>query len=54
MNSAIGLARESLYGNGGDTLMYRFQRVSPMEVSPYARIPSITGRSICIARATAA
>ena len=27
---------ESLYGNGGDTLMYRFQRVSPMEVSPYA------------------
>ncbi|SPE40003.1 conserved exported hypothetical protein [Candidatus Sulfopaludibacter sp. SbA3] len=26
---------ESLYGNGGDTLMYRFQRVSPMEVSPY-------------------
>ena len=27
---------ESLYGNGGDTLLYRFQRVSPMEVSPYA------------------
>ena len=27
---------ESLYGNGGDTLMYRFQRVSPMEVSPYS------------------
>ncbi len=26
---------ESLYGNGGDTLMYRFQRVSPMEVSPF-------------------
>ncbi len=25
---------ESLYGNGGDTLIYRFQRVSPMEVSP--------------------
>ncbi len=27
---------ESLYGNGGDTLIYRFQRVSPMEVSHYA------------------
>jgi photosystem II stability/assembly factor-like uncharacterized protein len=27
---------ESLYGNGGDTLIYRFQRVSPMEISPYA------------------
>ncbi len=27
---------ESLYGNGGDTLIYRFQRVSPMEVSPKA------------------
>jgi photosystem II stability/assembly factor-like uncharacterized protein len=27
---------ESLYGNGGDTLIYRFQRVSPMEVSPWA------------------
>ncbi len=27
---------ESLYGNGGDTLIYRFQRVSPMEVSPFA------------------
>ena len=26
---------ESLYGNGGDTLIYRFQRVSPMEVSHY-------------------
>ena len=26
---------ESLYGNGGDTLIYRFQRVSPMEVSPW-------------------
>jgi photosystem II stability/assembly factor-like uncharacterized protein len=28
------IGAESLYGNGGDTLMYRFQRVSPMEVSP--------------------
>ncbi|MGO9256842.1 MAG: VPS10 domain-containing protein [Bryobacteraceae bacterium] len=27
---------ESLYGNGGGTLIYRFQRVSPMEVSPFA------------------
>ena len=27
---------ESLYGNGGSDLMYRFQRVSPMEVSPYS------------------
>ena len=26
---------QSLYGNGGDSLIYRFQRVSPMEVSPY-------------------
>jgi len=26
---------ESLYGNGGGTLIYRFQRVSPMEVSPH-------------------
>jgi len=26
---------ESLYGNGGATLTYRFQRVSPMEVSPH-------------------
>jgi photosystem II stability/assembly factor-like uncharacterized protein len=26
---------ESLYGNGGGTLKYRFQRVSPMEVSPH-------------------
>ncbi len=26
---------ESLYGNGGATLIYRFQRVSPMEVSPH-------------------
>ncbi|HLH17859.1 MAG TPA: hypothetical protein VKX45_11590 [Bryobacteraceae bacterium] len=25
---------ESLYGNGGGTLIYRFQRVSPMEISP--------------------
>jgi photosystem II stability/assembly factor-like uncharacterized protein len=27
---------ESLYGNGGDSLQYRFQRVAPMEVSPWA------------------
>jgi hypothetical protein len=27
---------ESLYGNAGSELMYRFQRVSPMEVSPFA------------------
>ena len=26
---------ESLYGNGGATMTYRFQRVSPMEVSPH-------------------
>jgi photosystem II stability/assembly factor-like uncharacterized protein len=26
---------ESLYGNGGGTVIYRFQRVSPMEVSPH-------------------
>jgi photosystem II stability/assembly factor-like uncharacterized protein len=26
---------ESLYGNGGSDLMYRFQRVAPMEVSPF-------------------
>ena len=26
---------QSLYGNGGATLIYRFQRVSPMEVSPF-------------------
>jgi hypothetical protein len=26
---------ESLYGNGGATLIYRFQRVSPMELSPH-------------------
>jgi len=30
------IGAESLYGNGGETLMYRFQRVSPMEVSPHA------------------
>jgi photosystem II stability/assembly factor-like uncharacterized protein len=27
---------ESLYGNGGDSLIYRFQRVAPMEVSPWS------------------
>ena len=27
---------ESLYGNGGSTVTYRFQRVSPMDVSPHA------------------
>jgi photosystem II stability/assembly factor-like uncharacterized protein len=27
---------ESLYGNGGETLIYRFQRVAPMDVSPHA------------------
>lgn len=27
---------ESLYGNPGSALLYRFQRVSPMEVSPHA------------------
>ena len=27
---------ESLYGNAGGDLLYRFQRVSPMEVSPFA------------------
>jgi photosystem II stability/assembly factor-like uncharacterized protein len=26
---------ESLYGNGGMTVTYRFQRVSPMEISPF-------------------
>ncbi|OYV98905.1 MAG: hypothetical protein B7X11_05735, partial [Acidobacteria bacterium 37-65-4] len=26
---------QSLYGNGGADLLYRFQRVSPLEVSPY-------------------
>ena len=30
------IGAESLYGNGGETLIYRFQRVSPMEVSPHA------------------
>jgi len=30
------IGAESLYGNGGLTLTYRFQRVSPMEVSPHA------------------
>ena len=29
------IGSESLYGNGGETLIYRFQRVSPMEVSPH-------------------
>ncbi|MBZ5604221.1 MAG: hypothetical protein LAO79_18120 [Acidobacteriia bacterium] len=29
------IGAESLYGNGGDSLTYRFQRVSPMEVSPH-------------------
>jgi len=29
------IGAESLYGNGGATLIYRFQRVSPMEVSPF-------------------
>jgi len=29
------IGAESLYGNGGGTLIYRFQRVSPMEVSPH-------------------
>ena len=29
------IGSESLYGNGGATLIYRFQRVSPMEVSPF-------------------
>ena len=28
------MGAESLYGNGGADLMYRFQRVAPMEVSP--------------------
>src|SRR5207249_10761528 len=31
-----GVGAESLYGNGGGTLIYRFQRVAPMEVSPHA------------------
>jgi photosystem II stability/assembly factor-like uncharacterized protein len=30
------IGAESLYGNGGMTVTYRFQRVSPMEVSPHA------------------
>jgi photosystem II stability/assembly factor-like uncharacterized protein len=34
---------ESLYGNGGATLIYRFQRVSPMEVSPFAPYPVYYG-----------
>jgi len=29
------IGAESLYGNAGSDLMYRFQRVSPMEVSPH-------------------
>ena len=29
------MGAESLYGNGGGTLIYRFQRVSPMEMSPF-------------------
>ncbi len=29
------IGAESLYGNGGGELTYRFQRVSPMEVSPH-------------------
>ncbi len=29
------IGAESLYGNGGGDLTYRFQRVSPMEVSPH-------------------
>jgi len=30
------IGAESLYGNGGGTLIYRFQRVAPMEVSPHS------------------
>src|SRR5579871_4947555 len=30
------IGAESLYGNAGSELMYRFQRVSPMEVSPHS------------------
>jgi photosystem II stability/assembly factor-like uncharacterized protein len=30
------IGAESLYGNAGSELLYRFQRVSPMEVSPHA------------------
>ena len=29
------IGAQSLYGNGGGELIYRFQRVSPMEVSPH-------------------
>ncbi|HVA62411.1 MAG TPA: hypothetical protein VNF74_01705, partial [Terriglobales bacterium] len=29
------IGAQSLYGNGGKSLIYRFQRVSPMEVSPH-------------------
>ena len=29
------IGAESLYGNGGGTMIYRFQRVAPMEVSPH-------------------
>jgi photosystem II stability/assembly factor-like uncharacterized protein len=29
------IGAQSLYGNGGNELIYRFQRVSPMEVSPH-------------------
>src|SRR5580658_6240682 len=29
------IGAESLYGNGGESVTYRFQRVSPMEVSPH-------------------
>jgi photosystem II stability/assembly factor-like uncharacterized protein len=30
------IGAQSLYGNGGGELIYRFQRVSPMEVSPHS------------------
>jgi photosystem II stability/assembly factor-like uncharacterized protein len=30
------IGAESLYGNAGSELLYRFQRVSPMDVSPHA------------------
>ena len=30
------IGAQSLYGNPGEALQYRFQRVSPMEVSPFA------------------
>ncbi len=30
------IGAESLYGNAGGEMIYRFQRVSPMEVSPFA------------------